>query len=177
MKTYGRSVAHARSVIDSCQKRTRAAGLGLLDHRHPSETRVNQRRFAFTALLALIALPIAGVFAADSRDVAAFLRELKLVVMKATGYDNASVELTAGKYMMTVTVINSKLPNSPSRDMEAHKIADALTRVMAAKPEFDTIQALHVDYVAGGEDRDDWRVIDGIDFWKDSKGNFKLHTT
>jgi hypothetical protein len=138
---------------------------------------MNRRRYALTALLALLALAVAGVSAADPRDMAASLPELKMVVMKATGYDSASIELTAGTYMLTVTVINSRLANSPSRDIEAHKIAEALTRVMASKAEFKNIQALHVDYVAGGADRDDWRVIDGIDFWKDPQGTFKLHTT
>jgi hypothetical protein len=138
---------------------------------------MNQRRFVFTALLALVAYTATGVSAADARDMAAALPELKMLVMKATGYDSASVELTAGTYMLTVTVINSRLVDSPSRDMEAHKIAEALTQAIAAKPEFKKIQALHVDYVAGGADRGDWRVIDGIDFWKDQQGNFKLHVT
>jgi hypothetical protein len=138
---------------------------------------MNRRYFAFSALLALQALTVAGVSAADPRNMAASLPALKMVVLKTTGYDTASVELTAGTYMLTVTVINSRLANSPSRDMEAHKIAEALALAMAAKPEFKSIQALHVDYVAGGADRDDWRVVDGIDFWKDPQGNFKLHTT
>lgn len=99
------------------------------------------------------------------------------MVLEATGYDGASVELTAGSYMLTVTVINSRLTNSPAREMEAHKIAEALTRAMAAKPEFKSIQALHVDYIARDTDRDDSRIVDGIDFWKDSQGDFKLHMT
>ena len=64
-----------------------------------------------------------------------------------------------------------------SRNMEAHKIADALTQALAARPEFETIQALHVDYVARGASGGDWRIVDGIDFWKDAQGYFKLHMT
>lgn len=138
---------------------------------------MNRRSFAFTALLALFALTIEGVSLAQPRGTAASLPELKRVVLEATGYDTASVELTAGTYMLTVTVINSRLANSPSRDMEAHKIAEALTRAMTAKPEFKSIQALHVDYIVRDTDRDDSRIIDGIDFWKDPQGNFKLHMT
>lgn len=88
--------------------------------------------------LALSGLTIAGASAAHPLEMAAALAEVKKVMLDTIGHDSASVELTAGTYMLTVTIINSRLANSPSRDAEAHKIADALTRAIAAKSELAT---------------------------------------
>ena len=144
-------------------------------------------QFVSTALLALLILFAASVSADQpasppaptrtARDMAVSLPEVKKSVLAATGYDNASIELTVGTYMLTVTVINSKLRNPKERELEAHKIAATITRAIATRAEYKSIQALHIDYVARAAGEDESHIVDGIDFWKDPQGNFKLHMT
>jgi hypothetical protein len=115
--------------------------------------------------------------AGTAPHMATSLPEVKQALLKATGYDGESVEVTAGTYMLTVTVINSRVPNSIAREAEAHKIAATVALAIATKPEFRAIQAFHIDYVVREAGEDEFHIVDGIDFWKDRLGNFKLHTT
>lgn len=146
---------------------------------------MRQNELAFAALL-LSTLFTAGVGADQpqssppartARDMAVSLPEVKKSVLAATGYDSGSVELTVGTYTLTVTLINSKLANPAARELEAHKIAATITRAIATRAEYKRIQALHIDYVARSAGEDESHIVDGIDFWKDPQGDFKLHTT
>ena len=107
------------------------------------------------------------------------LNEVKQAILTATGYDPAAVELTAAKVQFVVTLVNSKLVTGPAsgRESEANRITAAIAGVIAEMPEFQGIQAIHVDYVSRWRDGSASRIIDGIDFRKDPQGNFQHHIT
>lgn len=107
------------------------------------------------------------------------LKEVKDAVLAATGYGGQAVELTATKVQFVITLVNSKLVGRPAadRENEARRIASVVAGKIADKPEFQGIQAIHVDYVMRDAGRGHTRTIDGIDFRKDPKGNFQHHIT
>jgi hypothetical protein len=107
------------------------------------------------------------------------LKEVKEAVLVATGYGGQAVELAATKVQFVITLVNSKLVGRPAaeRETEASRIASVIASKIADKPEFEGIQAIHVDYVTRVAGRGHTRTIDGIDFRKDPKGNFQHHIT
>jgi hypothetical protein len=56
-------------------------------------------------------------------------------------------------------------------------IVSTIARIIADKPEFQGIQAIHVDYVKREADSGHTQTIDGIDFRRDPQGNFQRHIT
>jgi len=103
----------------------------------------------------------------------ASLNEVKNAIFAATGYDPAAVELTATHVQSAVTLVNSKLVAGPAsgRESEASRITTAIAGVIAEMPDFEGIQAIHIDYVSRKLDGSASRIIDGIDFRKDPQGN------
>jgi hypothetical protein len=129
------------------------------------------------ALVLACAAPFAAPYA-QSAPQETSLNEVKKAVLDATGYDGGSVELVSTKIQLVVTIVNSKLIDRPSneREREAERIASTIAHTVAGKPEFESIQAIHVDYVRRQADGHTDR-IDGIDFRKDPQGNFQHHIT
>jgi phage terminase Nu1 subunit (DNA packaging protein) len=127
------------------------------------------------ASAALFGVPHAQL--AQSQEMS--LNAVKSAVLAATGYDGEAVELTATKVQFVVTIVNSKLNGSPAaeRENEATHIASKIASIIANKPEFKGIQAIHVDYVKREADSGHTQTIDGIDFRRDPQGNFQRHIT
>ena len=97
-------------------------------------------------------------------------------VTAATGYDASKLEVAAPGAQIMVKVINSPLAGRPAieREGEAQRIASAISASIAGKPEFSGLLGIHVDYVTRNSDGGE-RVIDGVDFRKDSVGAFVPH--
>ena len=109
----------------------------------------------------------------------ASLAPIKQAILATTGYDAASVELTATAVQFVVTVVNSKLISASdrARENEASKIVTAIARTSAGNAEFRTIQAVHIDYVSREPDGSHPRTVDAIDFRKTPRGDFEHHIT
>ncbi|MBK5198145.1 MAG: hypothetical protein JJE37_07680 [Methyloceanibacter sp.] len=77
------------------------------------------------------------------------LNAVKSAVLAATGYDGEAVELTATEVQFVVTIVNSKLIglSAAERENEANHIVATIAHSIADEPEFNGIQAIHVDYV------------------------------
>ncbi|MEQ1593730.1 MAG: hypothetical protein ABL985_01385 [Casimicrobium sp.] len=101
--------------------------------------------------------------------------QLLAAVLKATGYESRSVHVSVGRYQIVVSLVNSALSTPMSRQTEAVKIAVALGEVLVAKPEFKSVQAFHIDYVAETSNHADTHLVDAIDFRRDPSGNFVFH--
>ena len=112
-----------------------------------------RRSLLLGALLGLLAGAIYGSAApawAGSEYPSASLAPIKQAIIATTGYDAASIELTATAVQFVVTVVNSKLVSASgrAREHEASKIVTAIARASADNAEFRTIQTIHVDYVS-----------------------------
>jgi hypothetical protein len=133
---------------------------------------------SFAIVLVFVALSGASysqLLSAERQN--ASLNEVKNTILAVTGYDPAAVELTATHVQFAVTLVNSKLVAGPAsgRESEASRITTAIADVIAEMPEFEGIQAIHIDYVSRKPDGSASRIIDGIDFRKDPQGNFQHH--
>lgn len=109
----------------------------------------------------------------------ASLPEVKKVILAATGYDAAAVDLAATNIDFVVTLVNSKLASGSdaARENEASKIASAIADAISGKEEFKGILALHIDYVTRDADGSHTRTVDKIDFRKDPQGRFLHHVS
>ena len=129
---------------------------------------------ALPGLLAALTGSSAAPAWAASEGPSASLAPIKQAIMATTGYDAASVELTATAVQFVVTVVNSKLVSASgrARENEASKIVTAIARASADNAEFQTIQAIHIDYVSREPDGSHPRTVDTIDFRKTPPGPF-----
>lgn len=134
---------------------------------------------ALPGLLAALTGSSAAPAWAASEGPSASLAPIKQAIMATTGYDAASVELTATAVQFVVTVVNSKLVSASgrARENEASKIVTAIARASADNAEFRTIQAIHIDYVSREPDGSHPRTVDAIDFRKTPQGHFEHHIT
>lgn len=103
------------------------------------------------------------------------LPEIQKSIVAATGYESAKVQLSTTGYQLVVTLVDTASPKDKSvtRDQEAVRIAATIAGVIAQKPEFAPVQAIHVDYVQ--RQNGQAHIDDAIDFRKDDKGNFQHH--
>ena len=130
------------------------------------------RRFLLLGTLAGLLVALTGSSAARAQSAPegprASLAPIKQAIIASTGYDAASIELTATAVQFIVTVVNSKLVSASgrARENEASKIVTAIARASADNAEFRTIQAIHVDYVSREPDGSHSRTVDAIDFQK-----------
>lgn len=101
--------------------------------------------------------------------------QLLTAVLRATGYESRSVHVLVGRYQIVVTLVNSALSTPMTRQVEALKIATALSNPIVASPEFKSVQAFHIDYVAETPDHAGTHLVDAFDFRRDPSGNFVFH--
>jgi hypothetical protein len=94
------------------------------------------------------AVPFRGPHAQPTDSQATSLNAVKTDVLAATGYDDRTVELTATEVQFVVTIVNSTLISQPAvaRENEARRIVEAIARSIANKPEFKSVQAIHIDF-------------------------------
>ena len=131
-------------------------------------------------LLGSATFAVAADTASDAEQVkrqAVVLPKLKQSAVAATGYSDASVNVKSTAHRITVTLIDSKLVGATAREreIEASKIASAIGTSIAGKPEFGAVVIIHVDYVQGQGSKA--KIIDGIDFNRDPKGDFRHHVS
>ncbi|HEX7967455.1 MAG TPA: hypothetical protein VF502_04500 [Stellaceae bacterium] len=78
-----------------------------------------------------------------------------------------------------VTMVNSRLVggNNAARVDEATAISSAVAQAMAAKPEFDDAETLHVDHVRRDKQGAGAQTVHAIDVRKDPQGKFRYHVS
>jgi hypothetical protein len=90
----------------------------------------------------------------------------------------SSVTVVWAADQFVVTVENSELNRltHSARNSEATTIAETISTTIANMPEFAGLLGVHIDYVARGGDIGT-KIVDRIDFRKDSMGRLSLHAT
>ncbi|HYM01296.1 MAG TPA: hypothetical protein VET85_00035 [Stellaceae bacterium] len=139
------------------------------------------RRALLLTGMCLGILPALGVVWAQEKTVgtpsASSLAEIKKAVVAASGYDDEAVELKAGPHQIEVAVANGKLLDASraARVNEANRIVGAVAKAIAGKPEFASVDAVHIDYIRRNIASGHVDLVDAIDFRKDPSGDFKYH--
>ena len=102
---------------------------------------------------------------------------VKSAITSVTGYDASALEVAATGSQLMIKVINSPLAgrSAVERESEAQRIASAVSASIAGKPEFASLNGIHVDYVVRNSDGGGAHVVDGVDFRKDPAGVFQHH--
>lgn len=145
-----------------------------------------RRRMLFAGAAALALLQTAAAWSQDDKGYetklqlqARSLPAIREEILKATGYDEMAVEVKPGRHQLFITVVNSKLLSGggAARIDEATAISSAVAQAIAHRPEFDDVEALHIDYVRRDKPDTATQTVQGIDFRKDPQGKFKHHVS
>lgn len=107
------------------------------------------------------------------------LPAIRDAIVAATGYDEDSIEVKPGRHQLFITVVNSKLIGGTpaARINEAATISSAVAQAITTRPEFDDVEALHVDYVRREKENATAQTVQAIDFHKDPDGSFRHHVS
>ncbi len=130
---------------------------------------------AATDTIALAQTPSSG----DDRQRTAVLENIKKSVIQKVGAQEKTVEVTISGNILTVARINSNLNDTThdARNNEAIAIAPVVTKAIEDGPEFKTIHTIRVQYLVRRKLGEKGKVLDTVDFRKDSNGKFQFHET
>lgn len=135
---------------------------------------------ATLALLGAQLPAVAADVATDAKQVkqqAMFIPDLQRSVASVAGYQVQNVEVMSAAHQVTISVIDSKLNDGAKTDRhaEATRIADAVAKAIAGKPEFAQVMVIHVDYIKRTGTKSS--MVQSIDFNKAADGTFQFHQT
>src|SRR5262249_47079215 len=138
-----------------------------------------KRSLAILAVFVVAALTAAAPRAQPSgQPRSPTVMSIKDAIVKATGAESGTIELTAAAKIFTVKVVNGKFANGTSagRENEAGVIESIVATAIAGKAEFMGIVVIVVEYVKRGSAGRP-RIVDSIEFRKDATGAFRHHIT
>jgi len=140
----------------------------------------------FKRSLAILAAIVASAAVAVSTPYAqpsiqppdAALASIKNAVVNAIGAETSTIELSTTAKIFTVKVVNGKFVDATpaGRENEAAAIESIVANAIAGQAQFKGIVVIVVEYVKrrnGGRSR----VVDSIEFRKDTTGAFRHHMT
>lgn len=127
-------------------------------------------------------IPSVRLYTATTTDAERQVGDLPVIkkeILASTRYSEANLDVVIKDNQFVVTVINSKLneASSSARVSEASAIVAAITKAISNRPEFGVILGVHINYIARVSGSAHTDTIDGIDYRKDSSGNFIHHTS
>ena len=109
----------------------------------------------------------------------AHLPDIKDAIVKAIGADADKVELNTTPSMFRVVLVNGKMNDASAagRENEASAISSIVSHAIATKPGFKRVAAIRVEYVIRSSRKGNPKIIDMIEFRKDTSGQFRHHVT
>jgi hypothetical protein len=99
--------------------------------------------------------------------------------MEKVGAQEKTVEVAISGNILTAARVNSNLndANHGARSNEAIAIAPVVIKAIEDGPEFKTIHTIRVQYLVRRKLGEKGKVLDTVDFRKDSNGKFQFHET
>jgi hypothetical protein len=131
------------------------------------------------SLAILAAIDVSALQAQPSgQPPAPMTASIKDAIAKVTGAESGAIELSTTARIFTVKVVNGKFADGTpaGRENEAGAIESIVANAIAGKAEFKGIVVIIVEYVRrrnGGRSR----IVDSIEFRKDTTGAFRYHIT
>ena len=115
----------------------------------------------------------------DDRQRTAILENIKKSVIQKVGAQEKTVEVAISGNILTVARVNSNLNDAShgARNNEATAIAPVVIKAIEDGPEFKTIHTIRVQYLVRRKLGEKGKVLDAVDFRKDSNGKFQFHET
>ena len=107
------------------------------------------------------------------------LNAVRARVSEAASPTASAVIVTWANSQLSVSIENSALNTSThsARNSEAVTIAHAIAAAAMNDPELAGLLGVHIEYVARQVGVNKPRVVDSVDFRRDSSGGMTLHTT
>jgi len=114
-----------------------------------------------------------------SASTSAAVNAVKARIVGVASPTASAVIVTWENSQFSVSIENSALNTSThsARNSEAVTIAKAIAAAALNDSEFAGLLGVHVEYVARQAGASKQRIVDSIDFRKDSSGGMALHTT
>lgn len=105
--------------------------------------------------------------------------EIRLAVVKTIGAGDQTVEIAVEDHVFKVLRVNGNMTKSNHQGInnEAKSIASVVSKNITDKAEYADILAIRIEYVKRSGTQGKNKVIDSVNFRKDPKGAFILHTT
>jgi len=130
---------------------------------------------AVTNTMAFAQTPSSG----NDRQRTAILENIKKSVIQTIGAQETTVEVTISGNILILARVNSKLNDTThgERSKEAIAIAPVVTKAIEDGPEFKTIHTIRVQYLVRSKLGEKGKVLDTVDFRKNSNGTFQFHET
>ncbi len=130
------------------------------------------------ALMSLFTIQTAGAQTSlTTRTV--FLDSLQTSVIETIAAQDKTVEITLKDSVLTVLRVNSNQNGSThgGRNNEAASIAGVASKSLATDTANASVHTIRVQYVSRDSAHPEGKVIDTIEFRKNSDGIFEIHTT
>jgi hypothetical protein len=144
-----------------------------------------KKHLLIAAIAALtVAISMSPSWSADTAtDVAqvklqtASIPKMRQSVASAGGYEVKGIEIKHTAHQLTATIVNSKKNAAAlaDREKEAIAMASEMEAAMTAKPEFEGVSSIHVDYISRLGKKD--KTIQVFDFFLSPAKAFVLHKT
>jgi hypothetical protein len=117
--------------------------------------------------------------ATGSSQLAAVFADIEKSIVRAIGAQPNTVAISQTGNIFVVARVNSNLNEAShgGRDNEATAIASIVSKEISGKPEFKNVIAIRVQYLVRSERSGGDKVIDTVEFRKDSTGAFQFHRT
>ncbi len=120
----------------------------------------------------------------DRQSTTLDLPAITASVAAATHYPADTLEILTGPSRLRISIRDSQLAVSDegSRNAAATAVVAACEQVLAAHPEFSTVEAISVSIIHGNPTAEgavgkDWHIEDVIEFRKGPSGRFSIHVT
>jgi hypothetical protein len=135
------------------------------------------RRSIYVAIIASAAVAVSSVCAHTASDPATTLPGIKNAIVKATGAQSETIELSTTATTFTVKVVNGKFADATTagRENEASAIETVVVNAIKEKETFKNIVVIVVQYLKRRNSSS--RTVDSIEFRKDTAGVFRHHAT
>jgi hypothetical protein len=147
--------------------------------------KIMKKHFAIGAVIAMaltsLMVPVWGADTATDTNLvklqSASIAAMRQSIASAAGYELKTIELKHTAHQLTVTIVNSKHNGATSaeREKEAIAMTSAVERGIAAKPEFEGVEAIHIDYVSRVDKK--MKTVQIFDFFRSPANVFVLHKT
>jgi hypothetical protein len=135
------------------------------------------RRSIYVAIIASAAIAVSSVCAQPNTEPATTLLGIKNAIVKATGAQAETIELSTTASTFTVKVVNGKFADATTagRENEASTIETVIVNAIKEKEPFKNIVVIVVQYLKRRNSSS--RTVDTIEFRKDTAGVFRHHAT
>lgn len=138
----------------------------------------NSTAACLLALMSLVAVAKADAQTAPTQQTK-FLDDMQSSVSKSIGAQDKTVEITLTDTVLTVLRVksNQNVSSHEDRNKEATSIAGVASKALGTDPTSASVHTIRVQYLTRDSLNPRGKVIDAVEFRRNTKGAFEIHVT